>query len=640
MRSGGTRLRWTRAQRIAAAAGVITIAAISALCLAFDWNWLKSPIEKTVTATTGRRFEINGDVTGEWQLHPRIRMTQVRIANPDWAKNPLLLSANTLEIKIALLPLLGKRVHIHELVLEQPSVHLERLKDGRATWLFDRNQQDESTKPEIDVLRVDSGALQYHDALTNTHIAAKIQDKQSEGDMRSLKFHVEGSYRTQPLILQGATATLLSLRNVPDRLPLALSGAIAGTQISLDGDIEASTRFDNIHLRYVVKGKSLRQLAPVFGVPLVETPPYTVSGVLTRTGHRWESRNLRGKVGSSDIAGSVVVTTGGAKPELDTTLSSSLLDLADLGPLIGTHAGAGTSNPVDAQRLLPTHAFDLSRINDLNAHVSLKAKRVVRAANFPFDDFFADFRLNNAQITMDPLEFGMADGQLRGRVMLDARQSAINSAFTGRMSGVRVAKIFPDQAAVGKAAGTLSGSFDLHGRGNSVSAMLATSSGRTTLSLSDGRVPSLLPAMADLDGMRVLASYLGKQPESVRCAVIDLAVKQGVANPNVGVFETDTTVLTTTGTIDLRDEKLALRVVQAPKKPSFLSIRSPLRVSGTMKTPQFAVEPGPLVARGAAAAALALINPLTAAFALVEPGPGKDGICPEIRRGLKANPAG
>jgi uncharacterized protein involved in outer membrane biogenesis len=135
--------------------------------------------------------------------------------------------------------------------------------------------------------------------------------------------------------------------------------------------------------------------------------------------------------------------------------------------------------------------------------------------------------------------------------------------------------------------------------------------------------------------LRVLASYLGKQPESVRCAVIDLNVKQGMATPDVTVFETDTTVLTATGAIDLRDEKLALKILQAPKRPSFLSARTPLRVNGTLKNPQFALETGPLVARGAAAAVLALINPVTAAFALVETGPGKDGTCPAIQRGLK-----
>jgi uncharacterized protein involved in outer membrane biogenesis len=635
MWKAGTRRHGSLGLRIAAASGLVMVIAITAVVLTFDWNWLKSPIEKAVTASTGRRFEINGDLTGEWRWHPRLNMTQVRFANPAWAKEPLLLSANRVEIKLALLPLLRKHLHIHELALEQPTVYLERLKDGRATWLLSRDQQNEDAAPTIDALRVDHGVLQYDDALTDTRITAKIQDQSSEKDARSLKFQLQGTYRAQPLQIRGATAALLSLRNTPERLPLALSGTIAGTQLSVDGDIENLARFDNVRLRYVVKGRSLRQLAPVFGVPLVETPSYAVSGVLTRTGRRWESRDLKGKVGNSDIAGRVAVTTGGAKPELNATLNAALLDLADLGPLIGANSSAGTAHAVDAGRLLPARDFDLSRIHELNAHVSLKARRVVRAAHFPFDDFFADFRLSNARITIDPLEFGMADGRLRSKVTLDATQPAIRSTFAGRMNGVRVSKIFPDLAALGNAAGTLSGSVDLQGRGNSVATMLATSSGRTTLLLADGRVPSLLPAIADLDGLRVLASYLGKQPESVRCAVIDLNVKQGMATPDVTVFETDTTVLTATGTIDLRDEKLALKILQAPKRPSFLSARTPLRVNGTLKNPQFALETGPLVARGAAAAVLALINPVTAAFALVETGPGKDGTCPAIQRGLK-----
>ncbi|HTE16531.1 MAG TPA: AsmA family protein [Burkholderiales bacterium] len=641
MWSAQTRQPWSVRRRVAAFAGIAVVAAITAFFIAFDWNWLKSPIEKAVTSSTGRRFEIQGDLKGEWRLHPRFRMSGVRFANPEWSKNPLLLSADAIEIKIALWPLLKKRVHIHELTLERPSVFLERLKDGRATWLFDRDQRDEDTAPEIDVLRVDNGALQYHDALTNTRLSAKIQDKPTEKDARSLKFQVQGTFRSELLALQGETASLLSLKNAAERLPLAVNGTIAGTQISLNGEIEGLTRLSSINLRYAVKGPSLRRLAPVFGVPLPETPPYAVKGMLSRAAYRWETRNLKGKVGSSDIAANVVVTTGGTKPNLDVTLNSELLDLADLGPLIGAKTNAAntatkTANEAGTQRVMPTQAFDLSRINALDAHVTLKAKRVMRAADFPFDDFFADFRLNNAQIVIDPLEFGMADGKLRSKVTLDARQPTINSTVNGRMSGVRVAKIFPNQAALGNAAGTLSGFIDLQGRGNSISAMLATSTGRTTLLLADGRVPSLLPAIADLDGMRVLASYLGKKPESVRCAAIDLGMKQGIAVPNVAVFETDTTVLSVDGTIDMHDETLKLKILQAPKKPSFLSIRTPIMVTGTLKTPQYALDPAPLAVRGAAAVILALINPLAVAFALVETGPGNDGTCPEIQRGIKA----
>ena len=636
---------WSMRRRIATVTGVTFVAAVVALIFAFDWNWLKTPIEKVVSSSTGRRFAIGGNITGEWRLTPRITMAHVTFANPVWAKNPLLLSADRVEMTIDLIPLITKRVHIIELSLVRPVVFLERLKDGRATWLFDLEQQQESSTPAIDALHVDNGTLQLHDRMTDTFINAKIQDKPAAKDLRSLKFQMQGTYHGQPLVAEGETASLLSLQHVDNRLPLGVRGTIAGTQVSVDGDLSGLTQIHTLNLRYVVKGQSLRQLAPVFGVPLLDTPPYSVSGQLTRSGNRWATSNLKGKVGNSDISGSVAVTTGGTTPTLEATLNSDLLDLADLRPLMGgnTTGGnttTGNATPVGTSKVFPDRRFDLSRVRELNAHVILKAQRVMRVGALPFDNFFANFRLNNAVISLDPIEFGVADGKLGGKVSLDARQPTISALMSGRMKGVRVAKIFPEQAAVGKAAGTLSGFFDLQGRGNSVAAMLATASGRTTFLLAEGRVPSLLPAMIDLDGARVLASYFGKAPESVQCAAIDLGVTQGIAKPRVAVFETDSTVLTIDGVIDLRSETLALNVSQAPKRPSLFSIRTPVIVKGTLKSPQFSLDPAPLVLRGAAALLLGLINPLAAVVALVETGPGKDGSCPEMQRGMNNVPVG
>jgi uncharacterized protein involved in outer membrane biogenesis len=258
----------------------------------------------------------------------------------------------------------------------------------------------------------------------------------------------------------------------------------------------------------------------------------------------------------------------------------------------------------------------------------------VRAANFPFDNFHADFRLHDAQITIDPLEFGMADGRLRARVALDARKPVISAATAGQVRDVRVAKIFPQEAAVGEAAGVLGGTFDLRGRGNSVAAMLGTSSGRATMLLADGRVPNLLPALADLDGARIIRSFLGRKPEFVQCAAIDLAVKDGVATPAVALFETESTVLDASGSIDLQTESLNLKLSQAPKQPSFLSVRTPIRITGTFEDPALAPDVTPLAGRAAAAVVLGLINPLAALFATLEPGPGEDGACSEMRRAI------
>ncbi|MGH8619026.1 MAG: AsmA family protein [Burkholderiales bacterium] len=627
----------------AAALGVVAIVVVAGafLLALFDWNWLKGPLESRVAAATGRALVIAGPVNGEWRWRPfgpRLRLEGVRFANPEWADADALLTAEAVEIRVALLPLLAGRVHILDLGLLRPVVNLERSADGRATWQFDREQRDAGSAPRIDVLRVDEGRLRYRDALTAARLEASLVDLPGD-DKEGLHFTVKGQLRGESVALNGKTASLLVLQDLSRRLPIEADGKIADTQVRVRGEIEGLLRFENATLRYAVSGPTLRRLAPIFGVPLVDTPPYAVSGLLTRDGNRWETSDLKGKVGASDIAGTVSVVTGGVKPALEARLTSTLLDLADLGPLIGRTPAVSATPATAAGRVLPSRSIDLSRIHELDAHVTLTAKRVVRAADFPFDDFNADFRLRDAQIVIDPLEFGMADGSLRARVTLDARQSVIASSVNGRLRDVRVAKIFPKQAAVGEAAGTLSGTIELRGRGNSVAALLGTADGRATLLLANGRVPSVVPALADLDGARVLASLLGKKPESVHCAAIDLRAQQGLVTPAVAVIETESTVLNLTGQAHLRDETLDLKIAQAPKNVSFLSVRTPILVTGMFANPRLAPDPAPLAARGAAALLLGLINPLAALFALLETGPGEDGRCPALQRAMPPQPA-
>jgi uncharacterized protein involved in outer membrane biogenesis len=234
----------------------------------------------------------------------------------------------------------------------------------------------------------------------------------------------------------------------------------------------------------------------------------------------------------------------------------------------------------------------------------------------------------------------MADGKLAGKVSIDASGKTPAASLVARMEGVHVAKLAPEEAALGKAAGTLSGRIDLKGHGDSIAAMLGTSDGRVTLLLSEGNVPGLLPALIDLDGARVLAKLVGEEPESVRCTAFDIAVKNGLAAPNVAIIETETTVLSIEGRANLKNEALELKLSQQPKKASFLSLRTPILVGGTMASPELAPAPGPLLARGAAAALLASINPLAAMFALIETGPGEDGSCPVIQRGFKGKGSG
>lgn len=612
------------------------VASMVVFAALFDWNWLKEPIERGVTESSGRRLQIAGDLAGEWALHPRVRMDRVRFANPGWARDPEMLIADRVQFRIDIPALISGRIHLEDVELERPVIALERAADGRRTWLFDLEQKDETTALQIESLQIHDGELRFRDGMGNSDLEAWFSDETFADSSRGLRFSASGTLRGQTLEASGSSASLLRLRDDSLPVPFALKGSIAKTAVALEGEVSGLEKFSRADLRYDVRGPSLKRLGPLFGVALPETPPYRVSGRLIHGGKRWETTNLKGRTGDSDIAGRVLVTQGAPRPRLEARLESRLLDMRDLGPLIGLQPGPARVGSRKDGRVLPDIPFDMSSARALDAEVVLRAGQVRDLARLPLDDFYAALRLENGKITLDPLRFGFAGGAIASRVEMDGR-NPIGMRIAGKVQGVRMARMFPEKAEAGEAAGSLGGTFDLRGRGNSIAAMLGSADGGATLLMTGGKVTSLWPALADLDGWRILANYLGgTRPETVRCTVAELDLKRGIVGPRAMLIDTDTTVITVTGAVNLADETIQARIAQAPKNPSLLSLRTPIRIEGSFRSPQVSLEKGGLIARGAGALALGLVNPLASVFASIEPGPGKDTGCSALVQDARA----
>ena len=79
--------------------------------------------------------------------------------------------------------------------------------------------------------------------------------------------------------------------------------------------------------------------------------------------------------------------------------------------------------------------------------------------------------------------------------------------------------------------------------------------------------------------------------------------------------------------VNLGTEAMDLYFRPYPKDTSILSLRSPLKIAGTLGAPQTGPDKGALAGRAAAALALGAINPLLALAATIETGPGEDANC-------------
>ena len=122
----------------------------------------------------------------------------------------------------------------------------------------------------------------------------------------------------------------------------------------------------------------------------------------------------------------------------------------------------------------------------------------------------------------------------------------------------------------------------------------------------------------------------------INCAAADFGVKNGLATTRLFVFDTENAIIYIDGTVNLATEQLDLKITPESKGLRLFSLRSPLYVRGTFKNPQAGVKAGPLIARGAVAAALAtLVTPAAALLALISPSEGEANQCRTILSQMK-----
>lgn len=130
----------TRGRRIgltaAALAALLPIVAVAALALLFDADALKLRLADAARRATGRELTIAGPVGLTWSLVPTIALRDVSLSNPPGMSRPALVRAAQLDVRIALIPLLSRRVEVRGVTVLSPDLLLERDAAGRPNWHF------------------------------------------------------------------------------------------------------------------------------------------------------------------------------------------------------------------------------------------------------------------------------------------------------------------------------------------------------------------------------------------------------------------------------------------------------------------------------------------------------------------------
>jgi hypothetical protein len=632
---------------------LVLLAAATALLIAFwDWNWFKGPIERRVSAATGRPFEIRGPLEVDLGRVTIVRLRDLSLESPRWSLSPEMARADLLRLEIPLSAVLRGERRLRRVDIVRPALLLERTSNGTANWdgMKRTSGKNRGTPWRISELRIHDGTLYVQDVPFKTQLQLTVNSAETKSEMRSVRLSARGTgrYRGEPFSLDGWADSPIALLERPgDAYRIELSARAGATRARVHGALQTPVDPQHFTLYYEASGSDLAQLYPLLGLAAPSTPPYRIAGSLERDASTLHLQKLRGRVGDSDVAGTLNIDLGHDKPNVTGSLQSSRLDLDDLGSVIGlppsVQAGETASAEQRAEaarrasdpKLLPSRDFDLRKLAAVNADVGLDAKRI-DAGKWPVRSLAARVRLQDSVMRIEPLQVGFAGGQLAGSVRLDARKPTIVATADITAKKLDIAALWPTMQPPN--VGLVYGRASLKGHGNSVADMLGTADGSVQFGMGRGHFSNLLLELAGLDVAESLKYLLNKgHTVPIRCAYGVFEAQDGVFKAQSFAFDTTDTVLFGRGKVDLRDEQLKLELRPEPKDMSPLSLRGPLEITGTLKDPEFRPQAKALLARVAAAAALYALAPPAALLALIETGPGEDTDCGKGKAVRKAS---
>jgi AsmA family protein len=636
-------------KRAAATIGLLVLLMILGLALAPSgfWRWL---IIHEVSSATGRTASIDGEVKLHlFSLNPQLTVQGFALSNASWAQPKSMVAIKRFEATLSLKSVLRAHLIFPRVEIDSPSIDLERDASGRANWDFSasgarKTKQNDSAPlhiPVVQDLSLSKGTLTARDRIRKLTFDGQVsvQENANTSENHALKLRGTGTLNGKPFELNLNGEPLIGVQ--PSK-PYGFEAAIAAADIKLNTRVTIPRPFDLAALRatFHLSGSDLADVYYLTGLALPNTPPYDVSGTLTRDNLKLQVDDFQGKLGSSDVAGKLGIDTGHERPKLTAVLTSKQLNFADLAAPLGTEASparksntlAHPTTPVPAARpamLLPDADLQVQRVRGMDADVEFDAASVT-ASTMPMKKVHFHLNLDNGKITLNPLAFQLPQGEFSGTVSVDARAETPRTNIDMKLSNVDLAQFKPKSGKGAPFEGQLLGRIKLQGSGASVHKTAENAEGDITFVIPKGEMREAFAELTGIDLARGLGLILTKNERNteVRCGVASFKAAGGDLKATALLIDTTHVLVTGRGDINLSTEALDLSLRGQPKEARVLRLRTPITLRGSLSEPKIGVQPGKLAAQTGGAVALGvLLTPVAAVLAFVDGGLAKDANC-------------
>lgn len=345
---------------------LVCVLAIAILPVVIDWNDYKSTISAEVKKATGRDLVIAGDISLDIFPTPTLMAERVSLSNVEGAQSPDLVSLRSVEVRIALAPLLGGNVRVETVRLIEPQVFLEVLANGSTSWTITPPDAvpagDEGTAASsapgqggssgpaisVDQFEIVDGSLIYQDAasgsleeITNMNLevaAASLAD----GPYRARGSLVARNFR---LGINADVGAVVEGRTFPLNIAVGVGGDSA--EVRLIGTVLGLNEAPRFRGDIEIESPNIGKIADAFAdgakLPAPLNQSLKIVGVLDATETALSMENVSLDFGGSKGTG-VVRGTLGSAPKIAAEFKIDRIDAEPwVKAVVPTQAAASSS---------------------------------------------------------------------------------------------------------------------------------------------------------------------------------------------------------------------------------------------------------------------------------------------------------
>ncbi len=604
---------------------VVLLAIISLVRFKIDLTPQRGAVAELLGEALNRPVAIAGPIDLATSLWPAVSVHGVRIGNPPGFDDGDFASLKLARLELGLLPLLFGNVHVRDTTLTGLTVNLRENQAQQVNWRFRPTDTEDAPPPEKDKAgdRLEdyelTGASLVLDDLVVEQVTVSYQDSEMEAPHEFELTRLVGQAREgKPMALdfyghllqhpfQGRIS-LASLEEflVESRTWLEFELAIASTELTLAGELDAAKAEPSARMDLSVSGTSLDSLNHLSGLDLPPLKDYATTARLSLDDGQSSLDDFTLRIGSSEFKGSVSIVEKDRREQLVARVTASRLQLSDFGleawsPEPGPDSGQNArtadekTGATEDQAASPATEIADELTADTETLTELLSPEFLASRDMRLElevdevldgeDLLGNGRLvaalESGRITLDPLTLGLPGGEFNLALSIKPGNEATDASlrvFASNFDFGLVVKRADPESDMG---GHFSLDVDLKTRAASLAQLFENANGHFDFA---AQPINLKAGIVDLWAVNLLSAIVtnsSKEPSQINCAIGRLALRDGILLPETFVIDTTQIRICGKGQADFHTREFAFSIAPRAKRPEFFSLATPFKMNGS-----------------------------------------------------------